>query len=67
MSKHCFLEEVPPMGEMNHGIGLCYCHLCTCGEHKCPGDYNKNQRYLKSSMVSDYKKNFTKKPLMNSA
>lgn len=66
MIKQCKLLEVPPIGEMNHGLGLCYCQLCDCGEHVCPADINKNQHYLKSAIRSNYKKDFTKKPMTRS-
>lgn len=65
MSEPCKLLQCPPVGEMNHGIGLCYCQMCTCGEHKCPGDYLKNQKYLHSALTSIYKKDYTKKPGVN--
>ena len=66
MSTECKLLEAPPVGEMNHSLGLCYCHLCSCGEHICPGDAHKNQRYLKSALISNYKKEFNKKAMLRS-
>lgn len=65
MSSDCAILNTPPVGEMCHEVGHCYCHLCTCGEHKCPGNYNKNIKYLKSAMRSTYKKEYTKKKSTN--
>ena len=62
MSQDCKLLDLPPVGETHHKTGNCYCHLCTCGTHKCPGDYNQSDHYLKSALSSIYKKDFTKKP-----
>lgn len=61
MSESCKLLDLPPVGEMDHSIGICYCQFCTCGEHICPGMYKKSRKYLASSLKSLYKNDFTKK------
>ena len=61
MSIDCKMQEMPPIGEMNHNLGNCYCHLCTCGKHICPGDNLKTQKYTASALTSNYQKEFTKK------
>lgn len=35
----CILNDdsLPIVGEVEHKVGYCYCHHCTCGEHVCPG------------------------------
>ena len=30
-----------PVGEIDHFVGRCYCHLCTCQLHLCPNDFKK--------------------------
>jgi hypothetical protein len=62
----CKLNDAPPIGEMNHNLGNCYCHLCTCGEHKCPGDNSRVKKYLPSVLASNYRKDYTKKPPVRS-
>lgn len=39
----CPLERLPiqPVGTSDHYLDRCYCYLCTCGEHICPGDLRK--------------------------
>lgn len=61
MSINCKLQDLPPVGETSHKTGKCYCHLCTCGTHKCPGNLNYSDHYSKSALASMYKKDFTKK------
>ena len=61
MTSQCKLFELPPVGEVDHKSGNCYYHLCTCGQHICPGDYKKSEKYLKSALRSIYKHDYTKK------
>ena len=61
MSEPCQILSLPPVSEVNHSIGACYCHLCTCGEHLCPGDKLKTSKYLPSSLKSIYKQDYQKK------
>ena len=55
----CYLdrEDIPPIGELEHIKGRCFCYLCTCGQHKCPSilQYQKQSAKVNSS----YKQKFT--------
>lgn len=61
----CKLNECPPVGETMHSLGQCFCHLCTCGQHKCPL-LLKNSKYYASTLKSVYKKDYKRKPLVQS-
>lgn len=50
----------PPICDNEHLTGDCYCHLCTCGNHKCPGDYKKQVYSTRSHFSSLYKQNYRK-------
>ncbi|CAG9330492.1 unnamed protein product [Blepharisma stoltei] len=65
----CLLDD-PDLGivtENDHNVGLCLCHKCTCGKHKCPSrkifrqipiklqsSYNSEYQYIK---IPSYKVN----------
>lgn len=48
----------PPVSEVEHLASQCYCHLCTCLLHKCPGDYPRYHRSpaWQSLYCKDFKK-----------
>jgi hypothetical protein len=63
MEDSCALNEVdiPLVGEVDHSINKCFCYLCSCGKHICPGDYRTRHAGVKLSMASTYKKNFNRR------
>lgn len=42
-SSVCPFERLPiqVVGTSDHYLDRCYCYLCTCGEHICPGDLKR--------------------------
>lgn len=56
----CPLDNLdhPPVSEIEHLVSECYCHLCTCLLHKCPGDYPKHHK--SPTWQSLYRKDFKK-------
>ena len=42
-SSACPFERLPvqPVGTSDHYLDRCYCYLCTCGLHICPGDLKR--------------------------
>ena len=59
-------DDIPPICDNEHLLGECYCHLCTCGKHICPGDNLKTQKYIQSALRSNYQNDFTKKTRITS-
>ena len=58
-------EHFPPIGEIDHKVGRCYCYLCTCGIHICPMAYQRarlNQTFTATSYRSDYRKKECSEP-----
>lgn len=46
-----------PMGEIDHYVGRCYCHFCTCSLHICPNAY-KRARLTQTLGASSYREAF---------
>ncbi|CAG9320839.1 unnamed protein product [Blepharisma stoltei] len=66
----CALDDpkLPPVNEMEHTVGQCYCYLCTCGKHKCPGEYKPNTKFAMAQFSTNYKIEYYKKkrfPIVN--
>ena len=61
----CKLDESPTGEETMHSLGQCFCHLCTCGEHKCQLSF-KNSKYHACTLKSVYKKDNKRKSLVQS-
>ncbi|OMJ74668.1 hypothetical protein SteCoe_26346 [Stentor coeruleus] len=61
MSYKCKLlsEDFPPISELDHIQGNCFCYLCTCGIHKCPS-LNTYQR-PSPKLLSSYQHGFNHK------
>jgi hypothetical protein len=59
--KSCELNSLPPVCDNEHMTGYCYCHLCTCGVHKCPGDYKRRLFSASSQFISNYHRNYHRK------
>lgn len=53
--------KLPPINEMEHRVSQCYCYLCNCGKHKCPGDYNPNRNSSIAQFSTNYKIEYYKK------
>ena len=53
-------NDFPPICDNEHSIGECYCHLCTCGTHKCPSDLKKTTISSRSQFHTSYKQYFKK-------
>lgn len=61
MEERCKLlsEDFPPISELDHIQGNCFCYLCTCGIHKCPS-LNTYQR-PSPKLLSSYQHGFIRK------
>lgn len=59
-SEICDLDllDLPPVGEVDHPRGMCYCYRCTCGRHICPGGWKGGATALSSTFRSLYKKDY---------
>lgn len=57
----CQLNLMPPVCDNEHMTGYCYCHLCTCKHHKCPGDYKRKLYSSSSQFISNYHRNYHRK------
>jgi hypothetical protein len=59
-SKRCGLEEdiIPPVAEQDHYTGDCYCYLCTCGQHPCPGEHKRKLFSTRSHFSTSYQQDF---------
>lgn len=44
--------DFPPVSEKDHLVGRCYCYLCSCAAHLCPGDRKPMRRGTASSRDS---------------
>ncbi|CAG9317788.1 unnamed protein product [Blepharisma stoltei] len=62
--RECDLDtiDIPPVGEINHRNGNCYCYLCSCGEHLCPSLTPRDRPWSKAMYSSIYQKEFISKP-----
>lgn len=56
----CDLEryDLPPVGEVDHSRGMCYCYKCSCGKHLCPAVARTKIRALSSTYRSNYSNEF---------
>lgn len=50
----------PPIGEIDHKVGRCYCYLCTCGSHLCPMAFQQ-ARFSQNLSTSCYRAEYRKK------
>lgn len=58
----CPLERLnlQPVGMSAHYLDRCYCYLCKCGEHQCPGELRKGEhRGNRKGWKSHYKETYT--------
>lgn len=46
-----------PVGEIDHYVGRCYCHFCTCSMHICPNAY-KRARLTQTLGSTSYREAF---------
>lgn len=47
--------ELPLVVELDHKVGKCFCHLCECGKHICPGNSKLKQKFTKGNFLTSYK------------
>ena len=65
----CPLERLSlqPVGMSAHYLDRCYCYLCKCGQHVCPGDLKKTRtlpKGWKSHYQETYQSNKDYKPVI---
>lgn len=60
-------EDLPLTTEHDHKVFKCYCYLCTCGNHKCPGEMIHKNVSPANAYSTTYHINFRKKPIMPSS
>ena len=53
--------NLPPVTDMDHNIQNCFCYMCKCGKHKCPGDYHSKNLNHSSHFLTNYKLHYKKK------
>jgi len=46
--------DLPPVGEVEHLVERCYCFLCNCGKHVCPGASRRKTEFVKSMYATNY-------------
>lgn len=46
--------DLPPVGEVEHLVERCYCFLCNCGKHVCPGASRRKTEFVKSMYSTNY-------------
>jgi len=51
-------EDIPPVGEVEHCVGYCYCHNCKCGQHICPGVALRTELSPSLMWTTSYRQNF---------
>ena len=62
MSCELAAGDFPPLGELAHKEGYCFCYLCTCGSHICPS--NPPQFLSKPKLnYTSYQSDFSKKQI----
>lgn len=63
MSK-CLLsqQDIGAITETDHKVRQCLCHLCTCGQHRCPSEPRKQ----KGSYATNYQDTYRHKTPVNS-
>lgn len=61
-SEECPLLNLglPPVTEMEHSIKSCFCYMCKCGKHKCPGEYRLQTKSHSNHFKTNYKLYFRK-------
>mmetsp|Transcript_27892 Transcript_27892/g.27573 ORF Transcript_27892/g.27573 Transcript_27892/m.27573 type:complete len:111 (-) Transcript_27892:331-663(-) len=50
---------------MEHMVDQCFCYLCNCRKHICPGDYRRMYKSASSQFSTVYKIKFPKHQLPN--
>lgn len=58
-------NDIPVVQEIDHKLGNCYCHYCSCKQHICPADKLK-QMISSSAYTTVYKNDYTKKLILKS-
>ena len=53
--------DLPPIGEVEHLVERCYCFLCNCGKHICPGASRRKTEIVKSMYATNYKIEYYRK------
>ena len=53
-------NDIPPLCDYEHTTGDCYCYLCTCGQHQCPGEYKRKIITTRSHFSTSYNHDFKK-------
>lgn len=55
--------RLQPVGTSDHYLGRCFCYLCKCGLHICPGDLRKSAESptTKRPLKSKYQEEYTKR------
>lgn len=56
--------KLPPISENEHNIHSCFCYMCICGKHACPGDYHLASVCPSNHFKTNYKIYF-KKPVLS--
>ncbi|CAG9322286.1 unnamed protein product [Blepharisma stoltei] len=54
-------DDLPIVGEAEHAVGYCFCHHCTCGQHRCPGLDIREDLASRSIWTTSYRQNFKSK------
>ena len=57
----CEIDSLPPVGELSHKEGCCYCYLCSCGKHACPSQARYSLPATKRNYHTSYRNDFPQK------
>ena len=52
--------KLPPVTDSEHNIHSCFCYMCTCGNHQCPGNYRVKGLNPSNHFKTNYKLYFKK-------
>ena len=52
--------RLPPVTDSEHNIHSCFCYMCTCGDHQCPGNYRLKHLNPSNHFRTNYKLYFKK-------
>ena len=55
--------KLPPVTDMEHNLQNCFCYMCTCSKHICPGDYRLKAINPSNHFKTNYKI-YYKKPVL---
>lgn len=66
-SSKCVLNDndVPLIAETDHFTRRCFCHLCTCEQHQCPGANFRSGISTSAAFTTIYNKDYKRKTAPN--